>query len=463
MLTMEQARRKAYNVFPPDLDEQARTKQVNQLKYIEHLSIATKTVTDGWPVLDVFKNPETGLLYTERSKINQKFFEFREKIPAEAPKDQAISEVLASRVQEACKGFLESSLQQCFERVDELKHKVKVQSVEVLNQQRSLARASAALKGLKELQALGDKNLVNEVRRTLEEGFYELHPIQNSNKIRLLTAPIKLYFRNQLQAVEVLVPMGQYVVEIYPTDDGILQVRVYAGKENPIYMSSRDKHIFIHPHVGYDGSVCFGNLMTEVNLAAATLNVAKFSRLVRDALSHYNNDNPHIQLHKFEERWKAGEFADETVFSPDGIEAVVDEMDDGDEDPAEQDGGMLEPVSDDWSVTQEVLNSLRLGQAVHQTMDFASSAYQNMGSVYQNEGSMTSRLARESVPNSWQLMNVGSGQIFSSIHQHALEMLPSHARVWRTNERVDGQENRFVYRRRRDGQWELAERSIRNG
>lgn len=342
MITMSEARKKAYNIFPKTLEPESLSRQVNIVKYIEHLGSVTSTPIDEWPITQVFTNPETKLLYTERSRINQLFFEFKEKDPG-VTKAETTATVADDVLQNIISDFGYAAVNIAYEVREGYEIRVRDYSKEVMKHQALLLKAELALHGLEQIRREGYEGIKKSLADLLSQGFYTLHTIPQTNIIVLKTRPITLSCYNKAQAIENVVPMGEFFVEIKTRGDGILWVQVYPAGKNPNAGES-----YYHPHV-LRSEVCYGNLLAEYNTAAAKFDIAKVARLTQEVLDSYNDGNPHQRLYKFEEAWKANRFQTPRVY-----ENADEELEEEEGDEPEEEGDEPEEEEDIIATPQEV-------------------------------------------------------------------------------------------------------------
>jgi len=328
---MKEARQKAYNIFPSSLLDDSRTRQVNIVKYIEHLGQTTKTPIDGWPIMEVFQNPETKLLHTHRSTINKLFFEFRDKVPESPKGPEGVAQVVSEKLLKSCKYFVDAAYDTAKREYQHAEQRVFDYSREVETAQYKMTKAKLMQDGLAQAKASGCKELRDSITDLITRGDYELHPVQNHSVLRLLTKEITLSFFNQAQAATNVVPMGRYAVTLSMSGNGLILVQVLPAQNNP-----RAENGIWHPHVNQKGTVCWGNMLSAYNTAAASFDVVRVAEIVMECLTNYNDGNPHVSLYKLEDAWKLGRYATPATFVPDFINADDDRLDDPpDEDESE--------------------------------------------------------------------------------------------------------------------------------
>lgn len=311
MLTMQEARGKAYDIFPPQVEGDRRVRQINIVKYIDHLASTTRTTIDEWPVLDVFMNAETKLLYTERSKINELFFKFRDSVPEKPTKEEALTEAMAGHIKGICESMIKGAIELVTHDRNVCRLKVAEKAHGLMLVQREMAKTEATLRGLAGTEAQGYKDLGLQIREVVKGGFYSFHEVQNRDVIRLKTKPITLSYLSHQQEATNVVPMGWYVVEIRIQPRGILHVRVWPGGDNP-----KGSEKCAHPHVK-GGDVCFGSTLSAYSQAAASFDFPLVAEVVKEVLTGYNDANPHVHLYQFEAQWRAKRFHSPAHFYPD--------------------------------------------------------------------------------------------------------------------------------------------------
>ena len=460
MVTMIEARKRAYNIFPyAFLGDDATATQTNTVKYIDHLGHTTKTVIDHWPLLEVFGNKETNLLYTDRKKINQLFFEFRERQPSVITPDGPVAAIAMDALTALCKDAVQAACYDVSDEVIDNEQKVKNLGREIIAKQRTLFRSRASQLGLESFHEGGCKVLIDGLVKLISEGFYSLSDVHPRGAVVLRTNPITLSHFNNARATANVVPMGWYYVQVNLSEGGLLKVSVWPGGDNP-----RINDRCCHPHVK-DGKVCFGTMLTDYAIAQASLDFQRVLALTQLALINYCDENPHEHLFKFENAWKAKCFAIPHVF-------MIEEEEE--EDDSETIVQEFEPLS---VPTPQIDWSVATGSAAY-TMGYSLTAedlvnqQRNLNRAALSEHSQLAqagpRVETDEVwnpPSIWH--NVSESEWLDFLisrewrrHRSTLQNLEGHHNQYS----IADESSRFEYQRQNDSTWRLMRRrDNRNG
>lgn len=322
-ITMKTARDEyAYEIPGLAGESEHVRKQWNTLKYVDHLGSQTKTRVDGWN-LNMFRG-DTGAIITDRRKINEIFFKFRETLPPEVLQKESILDAeAAKRVHGLLIQMARSAEHTVNNEVRKHQTDVRTHASRLQNSKHELFNKSMTLKALKEMANTGANKVFEDVKRLLDNGFYTLASLQPDRGMAFLTEPITLSHFNESHGINQVVPMGRYRVVFSITNYGYLIVKVYAWDANPM---SGD---YIHPHVA-NGDVCWGNMSNAFHTYSAQCDFYNSGILLKDILKTYHGGNPFLELFNFFNAFKDGHVTD--VNHPGGLVASENNEDELDRD-----------------------------------------------------------------------------------------------------------------------------------
>jgi hypothetical protein len=319
---------KSYGFRHPDMilrygETPELTKQINAIRYVEHLAGVTKTDIASLP-LGHFLN-SNGNMIVERTELNRVFFKLRENL-TETPRERAI--IPRERLLEI-EEYLRAALNRaCDKRELEVRGqfvRVQTKARALQEEKRILVERKLSLMALEKARDTGP-SLSPQVQKVLDRGFYTL---SSGSGLSFVTEPITLSYYNMTQGRENVAFMGKYIVDL-KFENGF-SPRVYAFLDNLSCAGC------VHPHVGPTGLICFGDQQSAAETYAANLDLVSLMELIKDVLTVYCDKNPYAYLHVYQELRSAkmiGKRIAETPINPIEPEDVGLNLD---EEPEEED------------------------------------------------------------------------------------------------------------------------------
>ncbi len=148
----------------------------------------------------------------------------------------------------------------------------------------------------RELDRLMDKpkassQYKDELEQLAAKGFEVIKIETQRGVVDIATPAITLSHFNSEAGINIAVPMGRFRIS-YDFSAG--QVRIYEHKDN-IRVAT-----FYHPHVSYDGSVCWGNAQTQYTTASRERSIKRIVEVAYAVLCEYNHDSPFKDLVLFD-------------------------------------------------------------------------------------------------------------------------------------------------------------------
>lgn len=312
---IKDVRKNEYKFTGMEGDYDAVHKQSNSLRYIEHLAQVTGTDVTEWPI-GIFLNTN-GRVFLDRQDLNEKFFEFKVKADA-LPKTAKPINIAAVKV-------IEKTLADVLERriSDELNQMVRAEEAmrthvdRLQEQQRKVFYHGTVARSLEKAQKSGF-NLAKQVQMVIDGGFWEL--AEDTNALQFISRPLSLSYFHKEQRRDNAIHLGRVLLTIGINNDGLWPtVTKYSGAVHKMRNP--------HPHVGTDGSICFGEIQNAAHKAMGRLDIAALCAYVESVMDTYNEDDAFVHIYEFE-----GEEGppDEEDFDP------PDEPDYDDEEPADE-------------------------------------------------------------------------------------------------------------------------------
>lgn len=282
-------------------DSEAITKQINNLKYIEHLAQVTQTDVSQWPV-DIFIN-SGGRVYSERQKLNEKFFEFKataDKAPKAAP---VVSLLAVKKIEQGMLDIVQRKIDAEGLQLSQRNRELEQLSGKLTNTQRDIIYHSITISSLKKVKDQGF-NLMKQIESVIADGFWTL--LEEANTLQFISMPTSITYFNKLQARNNAVHLGKLRLVIGVNNDCVLTAKIYKheGAAHPLRNP--------HPHVSVDNKICFGELKAAFEKAAAQMNILEVTRICRTIVQTYNEDDSFARIYDFD-RGDGGVEEDEEV------------------------------------------------------------------------------------------------------------------------------------------------------
>lgn len=156
---------------------------------------------------------------------------------------------------------------------------------------------------MRELEGNSGVPLWDKIKPLVEAGWYQLDVgslmVQTIGsrdfKVRFITPEIVMKHFNPKAGIESSVPMGQYAVTWLPLRN---HIAVHTHANNILV----DR--YPHPHVSYDGDVCWGNAHAVMSEGMSNLDPVPGLEALQVILQNYNADSPFKALYRWEEQRK---------------------------------------------------------------------------------------------------------------------------------------------------------------
>lgn len=271
-------------------DHEAQIKQINNLKYVEHLGQVTKTDVSDWP-LDVFMTTE-GRIYSERQKLNEVFFEFKAKADAMPKAVPNVNMAAVKQIEKSMITMLDQKIEREGLKMTTAMKELDLATKKAVVKQRDVFYHSTLVRSLQKVRDDGF-NLLPQIQTVLDCGFWQL--VEDSNALQFISPPITITYFNKKQARNNAVHLGKLLLTLSVSTDCVLSAKCskHSGAAHTLDNA--------HPHVNGSGQICFGELKPHYERAIAIMDIPGVCELVRQILNSYNEGDAYVNIHTFED------------------------------------------------------------------------------------------------------------------------------------------------------------------
>jgi len=280
---------KSREAFFSAFNEEQKTNYNHALDYIKQLASLSGTNIIAWNILEVFGTGEDNAILTDKSQINKKFFEkvnsIRSRKSTKIAELNKIPELVKAldnqieRVLKEKKRSYQGKINSCLDEVKRLHTKM----------ESNLQQATKF--GIELSRMNGDDPsglLKEEIAETLSQGYW-INPVVEDNHLYLNTkSNVVISYINKQAKVDVELDVGQLAVKI---NLDTFEMWVIPYKKN---ISSQSR--FFHPHVNANGSICWGDALSQVSQWRTELKLGSMLRMLYSLLYNYNSSNPYIDI-----------------------------------------------------------------------------------------------------------------------------------------------------------------------
>ena len=257
---------------------------MSQVSYLDFLASSTGTDISKWDLRKFNK-------MTDKKKINQIFFEYKNKIESETNKKEVKLDKRKLKVAKVdptkLVKKLEKNTEKSFERITKLYQKIEeINSIIVDNR-----------KKINKLNKNGETIIEDEVNKIVQQGYWT-NPIIEKNILYLNTTnDVILTVNENSGGGKKQINMGKYALAINLKD---FRMKILPYENN---LSTRYDRC-IHPFVS-DGHICWGNAYQMESKFRNELNIFKLTNLLYSLLSAYDiHAHPFAPIHDFNESQK---------------------------------------------------------------------------------------------------------------------------------------------------------------
>jgi len=300
MLTLHECLLNSKKVFARQ-SEESKNANIAILNYIKHLSDTASVNITAWDIGVLFSdktNKKASLeLIKNRNEINKIFFAEAEKNKAQ-PNDQINNvEVLLKnqlgialkKRQDDQRRRLENDLQSRERDLNQYWEAINGRIANIIETRKQLAQLNNV--------SFNDK-IISDIKELLLGNFYDFHSMEGSiihfktkNDIinKLIKPSAGLNITVNLGKFRIALNMETMKLQVFPFSDNI-----------PV---NRTGEQYTHPHVSYQGNICWGNVSERAAQCLINMDVKNVMLLLATLLTTYNEDNPYVPLVTFKDEF----------------------------------------------------------------------------------------------------------------------------------------------------------------
>ncbi len=277
-----------------------RTENKKNLSYLLHIASLSKADISRWQILPAFGSGEGDSFLNDKNAINRIFFEKlkknfnrkKEEEPEVSVKTEEIPQLSALIDQYATQSIKQKihSLEAAANTNRRRAKDAMVTIEQYLAEAAKQFREAAALK-------TGESEAGNKVRKEIQEVLKLdcwVDPVVNRQTLWLHTkSDVVIVHKNKAAGVDCEVNCGKFAVSISFPD---FALRVFPYDNNLQLNRPGSAHIYYHPHVSYEGTICWGNAGSQVSDALPKGELAKALELLYSLLFNYHDASPYVHL-----------------------------------------------------------------------------------------------------------------------------------------------------------------------
>ena len=234
---------------------------------------------------------------TSKSEVNRLFFTWCEANPLDK---QEVSRDAIALLNKVISPLTSPAYISAKRTADEYRERAVRYSREATS---SLGVAAEQEAKMRELEGKSGVPLWDKIKPLVETGWYQLDTAAlmtqslgtRDFKVRFITPEIVIKHFNPKAGIESNVPMGTYLVTWMPM-------------RNHIAVTTHTNNILVdrypHPHVSYDGDVCWGNAHAVMSEGMSNLDPVPGLEALQVILQNYNAGSPFKPLYRWEEQRK---------------------------------------------------------------------------------------------------------------------------------------------------------------
>ena len=271
----------------PDASEADNVVEIKAtIKYIETMGEMLQIPVANVRLLPNFNH--NGRLLNDRAEINKRLVEIKNSYTTPDWKKKSLvsfTEVIGSKSAETIREGIEKKRIADRRQIEEYQAYIESAADRIRASYIEFGDTESVVGRIKE-------KLDATIEAIADNDFYELIGISNKG-IYLLTKPVGLRYDNPAQGLDVTRDMGQLTIFI---PFGGTSIRVKRGLNN--YSDTR----YLHPHVGGDGQICWGNVANQVTDLLLNSDYHTLLNIIQDLLCTYNYESPYLALQSYSEK-----------------------------------------------------------------------------------------------------------------------------------------------------------------
>lgn len=269
--------------------------QVKAAHYIENLIKEVGHEMTTWSLEDFPSYNSERVLPLKEAEINTEFFSVYKQRKAAAPQNlEDIDEHTKKLLEQLKKTSIERLINNCRYHYENYLLDAKKFHNNAAIAIRSAHEQYLKIKSLEQDDA--SDSFLDGINSVLKSGFYKLEKLE-LDTIYFKTIPdVILEYSNKASKVDARVNLGTFTVRYNITHSFLV---VESGERNVLANGS-----YIHPHVGSNGSICWGNASETIARALATRDAKTALTVLQALLTSYNHANPYVALETFQQAYE---------------------------------------------------------------------------------------------------------------------------------------------------------------
>ncbi len=281
----------------PGMTTEGIQANLKTLQYLMELSSKVAFDINHWEITAMFRAPDgpenialplsekRHILLTDKTKINQIFFTQYDLEKDDYSKQVAsVIESFEKTQKEFCHGLDQTHLAQLKRNAESYRNEISRYIKNVESYCRYLRDSLLQEMAIKK----GEYSALKQVTRILIEcPFFKFKTVYNKQIQFETRAHVVLTEKNEAAGLDLSVDLGRFVASL---DIGDSRIRILPGENNTIYNG------YYHPHVGSDGTICFGDQLPAYTEALIKGDYVEAFHFVMRAITHFNPGNPFVSL-----------------------------------------------------------------------------------------------------------------------------------------------------------------------
>ena len=282
-----------YKIFSR-LGEEKRIEQIDAIKYIFLIASTSGVVVSNWDCQEVFKSDRGGAneIVTNKAAINQRFFEKVESLSALSPTPPPASLVEAEK--EALNRLSRRYIADMIARAEnDSRNRLQSALDYQKSAEREIENAARARMSIAELSR-NPPNIAEQIQTINEGSFWEYESQEDGDGLTIhmkTRNDVVCTHRNPSAGIDISVNLGKFKASFSMQNANLLVFGCGDNVETGGYK---------HPHLSYNGRVCWGNGQETANKACANMQLVQLFTLLSSVLVNYNSGNPYRSLEELQ-------------------------------------------------------------------------------------------------------------------------------------------------------------------